>query len=370
MTIAPATSPRELDEFICFPLTLYRHDPLFVPPLLAERRQFFDPNINPLFAFTDVAYFLARDQSRKVIGCVTAHINHRHNEYWKEQTGFFGFFESIESLDVARALMEAAEKWLRERGMQSIRGPFNFSTNAECGFLAQGFDSSPVIMMTYTKRYYLHFMQQLGYAPVKDLLAYEYESTQPDPEFLERLSGHMRAKTNIAIRQMDMRSFETEVAHSFQVYNSAWQRNWGFIPMTEPEFRFTARGLKHIIDPSFGLRAECNGRLVGFALALPDYNQVLIKMRGRLWPFGFINLLFAKRHIDTIRVVTLGVIEEYRGRGIDVLLYGALFRNFRRLGYRKCEMSRILEDNAMMNRALMRIGAVVAKRYQIFEKKL
>jgi GNAT superfamily N-acetyltransferase len=370
MTVRLLKTRKELDQFIRFPLHLYRDDPCFVPPLLLERRQYFNPARNPLFDFTEVTYFLAENSGGSVVGCVTAHVNRRHNEYWKEETGFFGFFETIEDFEVARGLMSGAEEWLKEKGMHTIRGPFNFSTNDECGFLVEGFDSSPTIMMTYTKPYYPDFMRRLGYEPAKDLLAYEGYPESANMKLVERLAARVRDKAAVKLRTLQMRNFEKEVARAYGVYNSAWERNWGFIPMTEAEFRFLALNLKHIIDPSFGFVAEVEDEVAGFALALPDYNQVLKKMRGRLFPFGFIHLLLGKKDIDTVRVIALGVIEKYRARGIDALLYHAIAQNFYRLGYKKCEMSWILEDNKMMRRALERIGAIVKKRYQIFEKKL
>ena len=370
ITVESVHSAKGMDEFIRFPFGLYKNDEHFVPPLIAERRRFFDPKRNPLFEFTDVGYFLARNGAGEVVGSVTAHINRRHNQVWNEQTGFFGFFESIEDIEAARRLLESAEAWLRQRGMKNIRGPFNFSTNDECGFLSDGFDRSPAIMMTYTKPYYLDFMRQLGYRSVKELLAYESDSSGPGPELLQRLGRRVRARNHASIRMLRMRDFDAEVSRAFQVYNSAWERNWGFVPMTEREFRFLARGLKPIIQKRFATFAEIDGQVAGFALCLPDFNQVVKKMRGRLWPFGFLHLLFAQRKIDRLRVTALGVVEEFRGRGIDILLYYEICRNYLRCTYRTCEMSWILEDNEMMNRALQRIGAVVTKRYRIFEKGL
>jgi GNAT superfamily N-acetyltransferase len=366
LNVGAVKSPRELNEFIQFPMALYRRDPLFVPPLLTERREFFSQKKNPIFQFTEVAYFLAR-QNGKLAGRVTAHINRQHNEFHQEKTGFFGFFECIEDLAVARALMQAAEDWLRQRQVETIRGPFNFSTNEECGFLAQGFELPPVFMMPYNRPFYLAFMEQLGYAKAKDLYAYDYAG-DCIPDYLVKLAARIREKSRIRVRPLNMRRFEHEVKTIFDVYNAAWQKNWGFVPATADEFRYTAKSLKSIIEPELALIAEEDGKAIAFSLALPDYNVVLKKMKGRMLPIGFLHFLLGKRKIDRVRVLTMGVIGEYRKRGIDLLLYHDTFANGLRLGYNKCEMSWMLEDNYLINRAMERMGAKIYKIYRIYEK--
>ncbi len=365
-----AVGPREsLNEFILFPLRHYRHDSFFVPHLLYERKKFFSPS-NPLFEYTDTAYFLARNDQGRVVGRVTAHINRRHNDYTEEQTGFFGFFECIDDPTVASALMTAAENKLRDSGMKVIRGPFNFSTNEECGFLVQGFDRSPALMMPYTKPYYADFMARLGYRRAKDLLAYEYAHGGKIPDFLARFSRRIRQRRQIAVRPINMQRFEEDVATIFEIYNAAWSKNWGFIPVTENELRYAAGELKPIVDPSMVLIAEKEGRPVAFSVSLPDYNVVLKKMHGRLLPFGFLHYLFGRKAIRSVRTLLLGVVHEYRQSGIEVLLIHDTFRNAVSRGYRAGEMSWILEDNVLMRRPLDRIGAQITKVYRIYEKDL
>jgi len=369
VSIRRVSSRRDMMRFIKFPLRLYRDDPHFVPHLISERKRFFGPS-NPLFEFTDVDYFLALDERGRVAGRVTAHVNHRHNDYWKERTGFFGFFECVERLDVARALMDAAEGRLRERGMDRVRGPFNFSTNEECGFLAEGFDGPPALMMPYTKPYYLGFMQQLGYAPVKDLLAFDYSYGGAIPEDLVRFSRRVRQRTGVTVRTVDKRRFEEDVERAMRVYNAAWARNWGFVPMTEAEFRYMAQELKPIVDPAVALIAEKDGEPVAFCLSLPDYNVVLRKMHGRLFPFGWLRFLLGRRSITRVRIITMGIVEAYRNRGIDLLLYYHTFRNGLARGYRTCEMSWVLEDNTRMIRTIEHVGGRRYRTYRIFEKAL
>jgi len=367
--VTPAQSDRDLDAFIRFPLRLYHQDPFFVSPLLYERKKFFKPS-NPIFQFTDVTYFLARGENGEVTGRATAHINSRHNEHAVEKTGFFGFFECIDDQAVASALLTAAEDRLRDRGMKMIRGPFNFSTNEECGFLVDGFDRSPAMMMPYTKPYYPDFMTRLGYSKAKDLLAYEYSYQGSIPDYLVRLSRRIRERKQIVVRSINMHRFVEDVETIFRIYNAAWSKNWGFIPVTDEEFRCTAKDLKSIVDPSIVLIAEKEGQPVAFSVTLPDYNVLLKKMHGRLLPFGFLHLLFGRKTIGRVRTLLLGVVAEYRLSGIEVLLIHDTFEKGLARGYRAGEMSWVLEDNVLMRRALERMGAQIGKTYRIYEKAL
>jgi GNAT superfamily N-acetyltransferase len=266
--------------------------------------------------------------------------------------------------------MAAAESWLREREVKVVRGPYNFSTNEECGFLAEGFDRAPALMMPYTRPYYLDFMDQLGYEPARNLLAYEYDCEGHIPEHITRVSQRVRERTGVTVRPVDMKRFEDDVATAFRIYNAAWEDNWGFVPMTEAEFRYQAEDLKSAIDPSIVLLAEKDGKAIGFSLALPDLNVVLKKMGGRLFPFGIFHFLIGRRSIHHIRVMAMGVLREFRRAGIDILLYNDTFENGLRRGYHSGEMSWILEENKLMRRALERFGAKVTKVYRIFEKVL
>ncbi|MBS3763367.1 MAG: N-acetyltransferase [Planctomycetes bacterium] len=369
VTVTPVSSRKQHETFIRFPRQLYRNNPHYIPPLLWERRQFFDPDKNPLFEFTDVAYFLAA-RNGNIVGRITAHINHRHNDYWNENTGCFGFFECIKDTEVAAALTSTAENWLRDKKIDVIRGPFNFSTNEECGMLVSGFDERPAIMMPYGKPYYPAFMEKSGYHKAQDLLAFEYANGGEIPGYLERFSKRIVKRLGITVRPLDTDNFENEVTRALEVYNEAWAENWGFVPMTKAQFRHMAHELRPIIDPDIALIVEKNGEPVAFALALPDYNMLLRKAHGRLLPFGWIHLLFGRSRIDHIRVITLGIKDTMRNKAIDVVLYYTLFRNGYRNGYHSCEMSWILADNVRMTRALERFGAWLTKRYRIYEKKL
>ena len=367
--VTPASSSRDMDAFIRFPLQHYSKDPFFVPHLLYERKKFFSRS-NPIFQFTEVVYFLARDEEGKVLGRVTAHVNERHNRHAGEKTGFFGFFECVEDQAAASALMAAAEEALRARGMKVIRGPVNFSTNEECGLLVQGFDRLPAFMMPYNKPYYPELMSRLGYSKAKDLLAYEYAYQGAIPDHLVRFSRRIRERKQIVIRSIDMKRFAEDVETIFRLYNAAWSKNWGFVPVTDEEFRATAKDLKSIVDPSIVLIAEKEGRPVAFMVTLPDYNVLLKKMNGRLLPFGFMHFLLGRKSIRRVRTLLLGVEAEFRLSGIEVLLIHDTFEKGLPKGYRAGEMSWILEENVLMRRPLERMGAAIGKIYRIYEKAL
>ncbi|MCD6416250.1 MAG: N-acetyltransferase, partial [Planctomycetes bacterium] len=275
-------------------------------------------------------------------------------------------------LEAAAPLMARAESWLAAQGMETAQGPFNFSTNEECGLLVDGFDTPPTIMMTHTRPDYPELLEKLGYRKAKDLLAYKLKLPDItfDFPFLTRFSERARGRIDVNIRAMDSRSFVEDVRRVFRIYNRAWSQNWGFVPMTEAEFEYTARALKPVVDFDMALIAEIRAEPVAFILALPDFNQVFKKMNGRLLPLGIFHYLFGRRAIDTVRVITLGVVKEHRKRGIDALLIHELQKNGVRRGYRAGEFSWVLEDNVLLRRMLERMGADCHKTYRIYEKNL
>jgi GNAT superfamily N-acetyltransferase len=367
--VREVASRRDLLRFIKYPWRLYGRDPCYVRHLLSERKRFFGPG-NPVFQFTHARYFLARDGRGRIAGRVTAHVNDLHNGRWNERTGFFGFFECADDLDVAAALMGRVEQDLRAVGMDTVRGPFSFSTNHECGLLTEGYDSPPSVMMPHGMAYYPALLEGLGYRRADDLIAYNYRFTGEIPARLSRFASRAAGRASVAIRAIAMARFEQDVARALTVYNRAWEKNRHFVPMTPAEIHYVARALKPIIVPDLALVAEHGGEPVAFLLALPDYNVVLKKVAGRLLPFGFLRVLRGKGAIHRLRVLTLGVIEEYRGQGIEALLIHRTFERGLRLGYTEAEFSWVLEDNRAIIAILDRMGAVPYKRYTIYEKPL
>jgi GNAT superfamily N-acetyltransferase len=362
-------SGRDWRRFINLPRSHYEDDPHFVPHLAWERRQFFSDN-NPIFQFTDARFFLALDPSGRPLGRISAHVNHHHNEFHDARDGFFGFFESFPNRSVAEALLGRAEEVLSGFGMQRVLGPFNFSTNEECGMLVRGFDTTPAIMMPHTKRYYPSLLRECGYNKAKDLLAYRYDTPEQVPERVSRLAKRAARRMDVTIRQIDTDDLEREIERAFKVYASAWSENWGFVPLSAEEFEFTAESLRPIIDPALALVAEDNGRPVGFTLAVPDYNLLFKRLRGRLLPWGPFYMLFGKPLIHRARVMLLGVLEEYRRRGLGLLLMERLLRSGMARGYTEGEFSWVLEDNEDMKTLLTHLGARRYKTYRIYGKEL
>ena len=357
---------RDLRTFLRLPWRIYRHDPHWVPPLLVEQRRLLDRRKHPFHEHAEVEYFLAR-RGDEVVGRIAAIVNRRHVEFHEESVGFFGFFECMDDPAAANALLTTAEEWLRARGMKAMRGPMNFSTNEECGLLVDGFDSAPMIMMTHSPAYYERLLEGAGLRRIKEMYAYLLAEIR-EPDRLMRGVARLAERSPAVVRPIRMNDLAREIERVREVYNSAWERNWGFVPMTEAEFDDMAKQLKQIVDPELCLIAEIDGVPVGFALALPDFNQAIRHTDGRLLPFGIVKLLWHARRIDQVRVITLGVKPEYRRHGLDAMMMLRQYRRALELGYRRSEASWILEDNLAMRRILERLGWEIYKTYRIYEK--
>jgi len=370
MLIEQVSDKKGLDLFIRFPWKVYQGNPNWVPPLISEMK-FILGDKNPFFHHADAAYFLARKDG-DVVGRIAAIMDRNHINIHKEQAGFFGFFECLPDVAIAQGLLNAAAAWLRERDIEIMRGPMNPSVNDECGFLLEGFDSPPMIMMTYTPPYYLEYMERCGLTKSKDLFA--YISIIKDVSAggrLEKLASGVRARVpGLTVRPANMKQFHRELETVKDIYNSAWSHNWGYVPMTNEEIEAMAKRLKPLIVPELLIMAEVNGSPAAFFMAVPDYNQVLCKINGRMGPVGIIKFLWYSRTIRDIRVLTLGVKEEYRKRGIEGLLYLESFKAAMKKGYERAEMSWILEDNVLMQRGCELMGGKLYKKYRIYEKRL
>ncbi len=369
LRVVPAVGGETRRAFIRLPWGLYRDDPFWVPPLLADVRKALDPDAHPFHLHSEVLPYLALRGDRPV-GRICAIHNRRHVEFHGEPVGFFGFFESEPDEAVAAALVEAAAVWLRERGLETVRGPASFSTNEQAGLLVEGFDGPPAILMPYNPPWYRDLLEAVGFRKAKDLLAYRMVDRGDFlPERLVRASEAIRRRTGVGVRELRMSTFEEELAVVRRIYNRSWERNWGFVPMTDEELSFMARELRPVVDPELTLFAEtAEGEPVGFVLGLPDFNEVLRHLNGRLFPFGWAKALRHRRRIRRMRVVTLGVLPEHRGRGIDALLYTALIRNGLEKGIGEAEQSWVLEDNDLMRRPLERLDGRVYRRYRLFDR--
>lgn len=374
ITVQPVTDKKGLLEYIRFPFKLYRDDPNWVPPLIEERRDYLDPRKNPLYEHSRFQLFLAR-RDGELVGTIGAIINDRHNEVHHELMGAFGFFECIDDQAVADALLDAAEAWCRGQGMTVMRGPLNFSMNDEVGTLIDGFDEPPMVMMTYNPRYYPALIERRGYVKAMDLYAWIYDIEQrlrDAPEKVFHVAQKAMEKRGLKVRKLDMKNFDRDVEFFKEAYNRAWQRNWGFVPMTDAEIDHLVKGLKPLIDPELIFIAETqDGQPAGVSLTLPDLHQALrASGGGRMWPFGLLKFLWCRRKIDQVRLIAMGMIEEYRGRGADAIFYLETARTALKRGYKRLEGSWILENNTMMNQIIERLGGTRYKTYRIYEKQL
>jgi len=359
-------------RFIEFPYQLYRGDAHWIAPLRMAQKDILNTKRHPFYKTSDVEMFLARRDGR-VVGRIMAILNRAHNEFHNERAGFFGFFEVENDEQVAGALLGAARDWVLGRGAAVIRGPVNPSTNYECALLVEGFDLDPMVMMTYNPPYYAALLEGYGMKKAMDLYAYDIAADYFNhSNKLQRVAERLRKKSNIRVRTVNMKDFKNEVEIIRQVYNDAWSRNWGFVPMSEEEFDHLAKDLKQIVDPRVVLIAEqaldgSTPRAVGFLLAVPDLNRALKKISGRLLPLGLLKLLWHSRKISSIRVITMGGILEFQNLGMGSIFLDEIYRRGPAAGFPTGEMSWVLENNVMMNRAAELIGGRRTKTYRIYE---
>jgi GNAT superfamily N-acetyltransferase len=382
LQISPVETRQELMEFISFAWEVYKGDPNWVPPLISMMKEMFDPQKTPFWEHSEFQNFVAR-RDGKVVGRITALISGNHNKIHQEQIGFFGFFEVLEDYEAAEALFDAAGEWVRARGMTALRGPANPSVNDEYGLLVDGFDSPPVVMMTYNPPYYVDFIERCGFSKAMDLWAYHLdldvfggERADKLPPKLIRVVNAVRKRYNYTVRKINLRDWDAEVERFKKVYNSAWEKNWGAVAMTDHEISHLADNLRQIMDPDLVLVVEKEGEVVGVSITLPDACQALLRVNPHpsIWePWTLLKFLWhykIRPSIDGIRVLILGVLEPYRGRGIDALLYYETAMIALSKGYKNAEMSWILETNDAMNRASRFLGGEVYKTYRIYEKLL
>ncbi len=366
--VIPVTTKKQLMQFIKLPFRLYRDDPNWVPPLIMEQKAFFNPKKNPYYEHSEVQLFLALSDG-KPVGRISAHTNTQHNNFHKDKIGFFGFFESEHNTEIARALLDEVERWLRARGCDTARGPLNFSVNDECGLLVEGFDTPPFVMMPHNSPWYQDLISGCGYEKAMDLYAWLLHDEAMNQR-LEKFAERAKQRGGFTVRKIDKKKLKSEIEIVFTLYTKAWEYNWGFVPMTRAEFDHTVKALLPVVDPDFVYIAEVDGTPVGFSVALPDYNMVLSKLNGRILPFGFIKALYYKNKIRRARILTLGILKDYQKRGIDAVFHYLTYKNGLTKGFHDGELSWILETNTVMNQAAAKLGATIHKTYRIFDKRL
>lgn len=360
---------KDQKRFINLQWDLYGKDKHWVPQLKLALKDQFDPK-HPFYKTSDTKAWIAIKDGKDV-GRIQAIVNHKHNEFHKEDIGFYGFFEAIDDQEVFSELFKAAETYVKSLGKIEIRGPVNPSTNYTVGTLVDGFDDDPQIMMTYNLPYHKDQTEACGYGKSKDLLAYSLNLDFEMPEVIQKIAARTEKKQKITYRKVEMKKWKQETELMWDIYNSAWEENWGFIPMLKEEWDHTCKDLKSVVDPRLVLICEVDGEPAGFVVALPDFNQALKQVpNGKLLPFGILKLLNAKKYMNRVRVLTMGVKSEFRKIGLDSILYTKSQQMCVDAGYNEVEMSWILEDNINMNKPLLRMGATPYKTYRVYSKSL
>lgn len=376
VVVQPVATPEDLQRFVRFPWRIYAHDPYWVPPLISEIVKRLDTQRNPFWAYAERELFLAR-RNGELVGTIAAIINHQHNRQFNERTGFFGFFEAVNDQQVAEALIAAASNWLRERGMNLIRGPVNGAPTDEVGVQIAGHDRRPSIWEGHTAPYYRELIERLGFRKYDDYFAYEIWLKDLNwdlrnlPPKVWHVAEKVQSQTGVKVRKIDMRQWDAEVARVHYLYNEGFRTIPGHVDMSLEKFASMAASLRPFLDPDLVVIAEVDGKPVGFAVALMDLNEALWHFRsGKLYPWDLIRLKWYMGRIRTACGKMLGILPEYRARGLEVLLGLELGQHILKKGYERVDISLLQEKNTMINRIVQRVGAKVYQHYRVYEKPL
>lgn len=371
--VQPVRGKKATRDFLNLPFELYKFDHNWTAPLMMEQRSIISKKKNPWFEHGEAEFFIAYN-NRKPVGRISAQIDKLHLKR-HDNTGFFGFFECENELSVAKKLLQAAEKWLVGRKVDAIRGPFTMNINGVAGFLIDGWHKPPMIEMAHNPPYYNDLVKKCGYEKAKDLYAWNYDILKPIPEMAVPVAEMVREYPGLVLRPFNKKEFDRDLQIVLSVFNEAWERNWGYIPMTDAEIEKMSKDLKMIIQPEVVLIAEVDGDPAGICLCLPNLNEAIYGLNGRLVPFGIARLLYRLKFkgLKTIRLTLLGIRKKYRGSvlgGLSVLLYHDIHRITKDLGYEFGELSWTLEDNVKINKGIEFMGGTVYKTYRVYEKKL
>lgn len=362
---------RDRRDFIQLPFHLHGDDPNWVPPLIRNQEELVGFRKHPFHDNAIVTNFLA-SRDGKVAGRITAIVNHGHNERFEEKRGFFGFFECINDQEVAHALFQAACKWLKDQGMTDVRGPANPSLNYEVGLLVDGFSTPPTFMMTYNPPYYEQLITSFGFEKTQDLYAYEGDVSMLaniDPK-LAFVIGELKRRFNVKVRPFDPRRFLDEVKLFLDIYNKSLVGTWGFVPLSQKEVLHQAAGLRHLLVPSFTTIIEVDGKPIGAGLGLMDFNPIIKRIGGRLFPFGFLHLIWGKKKLKRVRLMSTNVVPEYQRWGFGLLALERMLPDVLAMGVTHGEFSWVLESNHLSRASLERGGTRRIKTYRLFDRTL
>lgn len=368
VTVAPVTTTGDQYQFMQFAWDLYRADPNWIPPLRTNQRELLNYKSHPFYRTAEIQTFLAR-QNGKIVGRIAAIIDRAHNQQHNENRGMFGFFECIDDRAVAQALFDAIKAWFAERGITQLRGPLNPAMNYECGLLVDGFQEPPTFGMTYNPPYYGALIEANGFQKSQDLYAFWGHVdmlTSLDPK-LVFIAEQAQQRFNLNVRKVDKKHFQRDIEAFLNIYNKALPGTWGFVPMSAEELRHTAGGLKFLIVPSLTRIAEFEGRPVGCVFGLLDYNPLIKKSDGRLFPFGFLRMLFGRKHVKKVRLISTNVLPEFQRWGLGVVLLNNLVKDVLAWGVQEAEFSWVLESNHLSRASLERGGAKRVKTYRIYD---
>ncbi len=365
-------SKSDIKKFVTCSWNFYRNNPCWVPPLIGDQAKFIHGG--PYHEVGVIQPFLAY-RGDEIVGRIIAHVDHRHNEYFKEKRGCVGFFESINDTVVSRALFGAAEKWLKEKGMTEIQGPYNFTLYDAPGVLMDDYDNLPAVELNYNPPYYPDLYLDYGFEKKIDWYAYKLTIDQQFPKLFYKMWEKVKkdaadGKNGLVLRDANIKNFDEEKKKILTVFNEAWSDNWGHYPLTEKQWDKYAMELKMIIKTELVLMAEYNGDIAGFIISFPDANAALQKANGRLFPFGLMKILLGMRKINRLKTMGMGVMHKYRMRGLDAYFYVETFERAKKMGYVMTDMSLIVENNHSMRNALDHMGAKIYKTYRFYSKKI
>lgn len=358
-------SKKELEEFVCLPLTLHKNDPFYASPLIKDMMEHLTDK-NPFFKRAKAKFFIAY-KNGKAAGRIAGIVNYAHLDFHCDSVGFFGLFECINNQTVANALFDAVRDYLLENDLKIMRGPMNLSTNEECGFLYEGFESPSMIMIPYNPPYYNKLAESYGMKKVKDLYCFLSDVPAELPSKIDKIA-RFAEKQGIRARNVKLKNFREELYAFMEVYNSAWRENWGFVPITKEEIDYMAEKLKKVAVPELVIVAEKDSQPVGFFGAIPDFNEVLRKIRGRLTPLAIAKALYYRRKIKSIRLLLFGVKKDFRHKGVESTMLKEAFKGAIKYGFKKVEFSWILEDNYDTINLTQIVGAKRYKTLRIYEK--
>ncbi len=377
ITIKTVETKKDQEAFLHLPWKIYapqgKRESNWVPPFLDDQRSLLNPQKNPYHQHSRTKLFMAFNEQNELVGRLSASVDDNFIKFWNEKVGFFGWFECVNDQAVADALFQAGEKFFKAEGISEVRGPASFTSNDDYfGFLLEGYDSPARIAMTYNPPYYLPLTEKAGYAKAKDLYAWYLPATADPPERIVKIVERTMKRERITIRPLNMKRLYEDAKILQELYNKIWEKNWGFVPMTDEEFQYQVKKLKDIVWPDFVVFAEVDGKAIGFNLVVPDVNQALIKMDGELFswhdPFALVKFLTTK--FDDTREMAMGIHPDYRKKGLEAMLYLEALKTGKKRRIKGGELSWTLEDNEGINSGISAMGGKIIKKYRIYSKKI